>query len=212
MLGQGKKPNRRYNYKGERKMEKRRTNTRIEELMLSNRAINALKKAHIETIEQLMSQTEEELEKIPNLGRKSIMEIIEVINKKDEKYNSESDIDVLNLAYKGTKALKEAGINSIGQLLDCTEIELIDMDKIGLKTIKEVSDKLQMMGLQLRQIPKKDNDIARLNLSLRAYNALRRGGISKISQLSDINDLSKIKGIGERIAEEIKEKLKEYNK
>lgn len=193
-------------------MEKRRTNTRIEKLMLSNRAINALKKAHIETIEQLMSQTEEELEKIPNLGRKSIMEIIEVINKKDEKYNFESDIDVLNLAYKGTKALKKAGINSIGQLLDCTEIELIDMDKIGPKTIKEVSDKLQMMGLQLRQIPKKDNDIARLNLSLRAYNALRRGGISKISQLSDINDLSKIKGIGERIAEEIKEKLKEYNK
>lgn len=50
---------------------------KIEELELSLRSYNCLKRANINTIEELISKTQEDLLKIRNLGRKSTKEIIE---------------------------------------------------------------------------------------------------------------------------------------
>ena len=49
----------------------------IEELELSVRAFNCLKRAEINTLDQLAEKTEEELGRVRNLGKKSIDEIIE---------------------------------------------------------------------------------------------------------------------------------------
>ena len=47
----------------------------IDELELSVRSFNCLKRANIDTVEQLCSKTEEEMMKVRNLGRKSLDEV-----------------------------------------------------------------------------------------------------------------------------------------
>lgn len=48
----------------------------IEELDLSVRSYNCLKRAGINTVEDLISKTEEEMMKVRNLGRKSLEEVV----------------------------------------------------------------------------------------------------------------------------------------
>ena len=48
----------------------------IEELDLSVRSFNCLKRANINTVEDLISKTEDEMMKVRNLGRKSLVEVI----------------------------------------------------------------------------------------------------------------------------------------
>ena len=48
----------------------------IEELDLSVRSFNCLKRANINTVEDLISKTEDEMMKVRNLGRKSLEEVI----------------------------------------------------------------------------------------------------------------------------------------
>jgi DNA-directed RNA polymerase subunit alpha len=48
----------------------------IEELDLSVRSFNCLKRANIHTVEELISKTEDEMMKVRNLGRKSLEEVI----------------------------------------------------------------------------------------------------------------------------------------
>ena len=52
----------------------------IEELDLSVRSFNCLKRAHINTVEDLISKTEDEMMKVRNLGRKSLEEVINKLN------------------------------------------------------------------------------------------------------------------------------------
>ena len=52
----------------------------IEELDLSVRSFNCLKRANINTVEDLISTTEDEMMKVRNLGRKSLEEVINKLN------------------------------------------------------------------------------------------------------------------------------------
>ena len=62
----------------------------IEELELSVRSFNCLKRAGIDTVEDLIERTEDDMMKVRNLGRKSLEEVIQKLNtlglslKKDE--------------------------------------------------------------------------------------------------------------------------------
>lgn len=62
--------------KGENGKEKNLEKT-IEELDLSVRSYNCLKRAEINTVEDLTGKTEEEMMKVRNLGRKSLEEVIQ---------------------------------------------------------------------------------------------------------------------------------------
>ena len=53
---------------------------KIDELDLTVRSYNCLRRAHINTIDDLINKTEEDLLKIRNLGRKSTREVIEKLN------------------------------------------------------------------------------------------------------------------------------------
>ena len=48
----------------------------IDDMDLSVRSYNCLKRANINTVEDLISKTEEEMMKVRNLGRKSLEEVI----------------------------------------------------------------------------------------------------------------------------------------
>ena len=52
----------------------------IEELDLSVRSFNCLKRANINTVEDLVSKTQEEMIKVRNLGRKSLEEVEHKLN------------------------------------------------------------------------------------------------------------------------------------
>ena len=52
----------------------------IEELDLSVRAYNCLKRAGINTVEDLINRTEDDMIKVRNLGRKSLDEVIGKLN------------------------------------------------------------------------------------------------------------------------------------
>jgi DNA-directed RNA polymerase subunit alpha len=52
----------------------------IEDLDLSVRSFNCLKRAGINTVEDLISKTEEDMMKVRNLGRKSLEEVIQKLN------------------------------------------------------------------------------------------------------------------------------------
>ena len=49
----------------------------IEELDLSVRSFNCLKRAGIDTVEDLVNRTEEDMIKVRNLGRKSLEEVVQ---------------------------------------------------------------------------------------------------------------------------------------
>ncbi|EGY80188.1 DNA-directed RNA polymerase subunit alpha [Peptoniphilus indolicus] len=52
----------------------------VEEMDLSVRSFNCLKRANINTVEELASKTEDEMMKVRNLGRKSLEEVINKLN------------------------------------------------------------------------------------------------------------------------------------
>ncbi len=52
----------------------------IEELDLSVRSFNCLKRAGINTVDDITNKSEEEMMKVRNLGRKSLEEVIHKIN------------------------------------------------------------------------------------------------------------------------------------
>jgi DNA-directed RNA polymerase subunit alpha len=52
----------------------------IEELELGVRSYNCLKRAGIQTVGDLVSKTESELNAIPNFGKKSIDEVVETLH------------------------------------------------------------------------------------------------------------------------------------
>ncbi len=52
----------------------------IDELELSVRSFNCLKRAGINTVEELCNKTEEDMMKVRNLGRKSLLEVTEKLN------------------------------------------------------------------------------------------------------------------------------------
>ena len=52
----------------------------IEELDFSVRSFNCLKRAGINTVEDLINKSEEDMMKVRNLGRKSLEEVISKLN------------------------------------------------------------------------------------------------------------------------------------
>ena len=68
--------------------------TSIEELELSVRAYNCLKRAHINTVQELINILQnrpEELKKIKNLGQKTYEEIVEKVEKWNKEVESQKE-------------------------------------------------------------------------------------------------------------------------
>jgi DNA-directed RNA polymerase subunit alpha len=63
----------------------------------------------------------------------------------------ETSIDDLDLSVRSYNCLKRQGINSVGQLVECSETDLLNIRNFGAKSIEEVKDKLQQMNLALKQ-------------------------------------------------------------
>jgi DNA-directed RNA polymerase subunit alpha len=60
-------------------------------------------------------------------------------------------IEELNLSVRSYNCLKREGINSVGDLIQKSEAELMDIRNFGQKSIDEVKAKLEELGLGLRE-------------------------------------------------------------
>lgn len=69
-----------YMYEREEKVTNKKLEKKIEELDLSVRSYNSLKRAGIHTIGELTQKTEEEMMRIRNMGRKSLKEVIQKLH------------------------------------------------------------------------------------------------------------------------------------
>jgi len=62
----------------------------------------------------------------------------------------ERPIEELELSVRSYNCLKRQGVNTVGQLTECSENDLLNIRNFGAKSIEEVKDKLQSMGLGLK--------------------------------------------------------------
>lgn len=69
-----------------------------------------------------------------------------------EEDNAELDkqIEDLDLSIRSYNCLKRAGIHSVRQLVEFSENDLLNIRNFGVKSIEEVKDKLESMGLSLK--------------------------------------------------------------
>ena len=63
----------------------------------------------------------------------------------------DTPIEELDLSVRSYNCLKRQGVNTIGQLTECSEQDLLNIRNFGAKSIEEVKDKLQGMNLGLKQ-------------------------------------------------------------
>ena len=72
-----------------------------------------------------------------------------------EETNPEMNIPIedLNLTQRSYNCLKREGIHTIGELVAHTEQDLLDIRNFGMKSIDEVKEKLQSLGLDLKASP-----------------------------------------------------------
>jgi DNA-directed RNA polymerase subunit alpha len=63
----------------------------------------------------------------------------------------DTPIEELDLTVRSYNCLKRQGVNTIGQLNECSEQDLLNIRNFGAKSIEEVKDKLVSMGLNLKQ-------------------------------------------------------------
>jgi DNA-directed RNA polymerase subunit alpha len=64
--------------------------------------------------------------------------------------DNEKPIEQLELSVRALNCLKREGIHTLGDLLECTREDLMDIRNFGEKSVVEVVDKLSEMGLNLR--------------------------------------------------------------
>ncbi|MBR3627416.1 MAG: DNA-directed RNA polymerase subunit alpha [Elusimicrobia bacterium] len=60
-------------------------------------------------------------------------------------------ISILDLTTRASNSLKNAEIETIGQLISYSELDLMEFDKFGEKSLKEIKEKLKEIGLSLKE-------------------------------------------------------------
>lgn len=85
-----------YMYEREEKVTNKKLEKKIEELDLSVRSYNCLKRAGINTVGELTQKTEEEMMRVRNLGRKSLKEVVTKLREigLDLRRSYDSDFDL----------------------------------------------------------------------------------------------------------------------
>ena len=80
------------------------------------------------------------------------LEETSIFASEDVQDDSELDkqVEDLDLSVRSYNCLKRAGIHSVRQLVDFSENDLLNIRNFGVKSIEEVKEKLEAMGLSLK--------------------------------------------------------------
>ena len=147
-------------YNGVKKRE--RVGVDVKSLNLSPRSYMVLARNEIHTVEQLVEKikSKDDLLQLRWIGEATANEIIERLAEigitiydggNKEKVSNKTDIKELNLSARSYNTLARNGINTIGDFLDQIKNveDLMKMRCIGKKSVKEIIDKMEEVGIRL---------------------------------------------------------------
>ena len=129
-------------------------NTRVEQMTDRDRLILDVETdGSIMPREALASAGGTLLELVQLFGDLAEAQSMQVGPAEDDSVPSDYGITVeeLNLSVRSYNCLKREGINSVGDLVEKSEAELMDIRNFGQKSIDEVKAKLEELGLGLRE-------------------------------------------------------------
>jgi len=153
----------------------------ISDFELSVRSRNCLRKMNIKNLNDLLRVTESELLAYKNFGETSLQEIKSILNQKGLRLgqmledrnndrplanNSEQDVETentvdetpemsveeLELSVRARKCLTRLNINTIGELINRTEEELLGCKNFGLTSLEEIKQRLKERNMTLRHL------------------------------------------------------------
>lgn len=94
----------------------------------------------------------EHLNIVTNLSEIADMTGIMNAKQEDSKLKKlETSIDDLDFSVRAYNCLKRAGVNTLGDLTEKSELEMMKIRNLGKKSLKEVIDKIKDMGLKFRE-------------------------------------------------------------
>lgn len=171
--------------------------TTIEELALSVRAFNCLKRAGVDNLRDLVCKSEEDLIKVRNLGKRSMEEVI-------------AKVRSLGLDIRPEDTGKEEWIAYLSHMPIISEyaVGLIKDNKTTEDTNNSDEPKQSITDKNFESLL--STTIEELNLSVRAFNCLKRAGIDTVEDLvyRTEEDLIKVRNLGKRSFEEVIAKIK----
>ena len=161
-------------------------------LGLSTRSTNALKRAGIITVEQLLKLRDDDINNIKNMGEKSVTEVLNIINKVEKKEIIISESGKFAIESENSQGLEE----------DFLINRAHNKKNICINSIAYVLNNQRVS----------DIDINNMMLSNRSYNTLAKNNIFYLSDICKMTmiELCKIKYLGQKCVDEIIDKIREY--
>jgi hypothetical protein len=159
--------------------EKQAKDIRVADLDLSIRAYNCLTRGGINTMEDLTQRTHEELMKVRNMGNKSFAEVVDKIHSMGYKLADEVEekevpeesigqenqveetiyISELDLSRRASNCLIRGGINTMEDITQRTQDDLMRVRNMGKKSYEEIINKVHSLGYKLAdEVEEKDDD------------------------------------------------------
>lgn len=211
-------------------------NMRIEELNFSMRTYNALKRNGINTVQELIDTPAEKISTIPNIGGMCLNEINAVLSKKGLKFKDKNNVpdkntqleiqnkkadeiklEEVGLQFKYYRRLRLGGIETLHQLLDKTDEELLSINGLGKTALKEIKNELVKLGyLNKEEECNKEEEleqrrirIAELKKKQKGISSRMREQAKEISQMVngrvDSNTIQLIQEASETLAQQQQE-------
>lgn len=174
-------------------------NNGIEKLNLDARSYNALGRAKINSISDLVALDEKQLKRIRNLGKKSIDEIVDKVHelgyefkKSEEKTNQEesenqekTSIKKLNLSGRPYKALLRNEVNYVEDLIELDEETLRNTRNIGKKSFDEIIENVHNLGYKFKweeTDKEQENSESELDIALVEYIQKLKNAYAKLNR------------------------------
>lgn len=168
----------------------------IDELGLSVRSLNALHRAGIFNVEQLVQLSVDDLYDISSMGAKSVKEVRDVIR------NIENGGIVFSIDEETGKEIVIAGVDTVECITE-NDILLVWAQNNKSATVEKTRFIINGDGVEELYVDE-------MGLSNRSFNAMTKIGIFKLSEMCcmTMKELLAIKNLGRKSIDEIVEKIK----
>lgn len=157
----------------------------INVLNLSTRTFNALDNKDVKSIKHLLMCKLAQLKATPNLGKNSIIEIFNAVNKIDD--NSFYLIESFGFSKNTLKLLKSSGVHNIDQLKHFDWNSLLVVPYYGKKVVNEISEFIKEYNEDDLSQPNSQNEILKESIDILDFELNKKILFSKL-QIQTIKD------------------------
>ncbi|MFW5982377.1 MAG: DNA-directed RNA polymerase subunit alpha C-terminal domain-containing protein [Candidatus Brocadiia bacterium] len=168
-----------YTTEEQRRIEAQREKAKdrpVSDFDLSTRSEHVLEELDVATLGELAELNEDQLMEIDNFGESSLTEIKQVLARHNLSLSDETSADAevadsglsdvqressfegldtpvedLELSTRCNQAMEKLEVDTVGDLIEISEDELLDLPNFGRTSVSEIKTKLAEMGLGLRE-------------------------------------------------------------